>query len=98
MALEYLAMKRQDLPKLPPVAFGSARLNGQPSTAFTAVTPGSKLVVFVNENVMNMDVYDKHLKPIHLESGWADVLLIPIRVPRGQTFNDVIKGYKLSDE
>jgi hypothetical protein len=90
-------MQRRDLVKLPAVKFAIFSVNEQPTYAFTIMKTGKKLVVFLNEDALNKETYDTYIKPRKLKD-FDDVVVIPIRVPRGKTFNDVIKGYELSDE
>jgi hypothetical protein len=59
-------MDRRDLLQLPAVKFAIFSINGLPTKAFTMA--GKQLVVFVNENVMNMEWYEAHMKPRQLES------------------------------
>jgi len=86
-------MKRRNWLKATAMGLAVATINGFKQFAMATVPPKSKLVVFVNENIMPMDVFEKHYK----QAAGNDVLLVPVRVPEDKTFDDVIRVYLQQD-
>jgi hypothetical protein len=67
-------------------AVAAATLDGRPSASFFAIPSDRKIVAFVNVDVIPLEMFAKIKFPV-------EVTLCPIRVPEGQTINDVIRIY-----
>lgn len=86
--LKTQAMKRRELLKamsIMPITF-----NGMMAAGHVSVE--KQFIIFVNENVLPARMFDN----VKFPSGF-EVAIVPIRIPKDQKIDDVIRLYKLTD-
>jgi hypothetical protein len=90
-------MKKRDLLKAPPAKGATFKINSVPvSMALDVPEKGRKLVIFVNEAYISVDWFEKYYKPFYAKR-FKEILLVPIRIPQGKTFGDVVRAYDLPE-
>jgi hypothetical protein len=90
-------MKKRDLLKAPRAKGATFKINSVPvSKALDVPEKSRKLVIFVNEAYISVHWYEKTFKPFHAQR-FKEILLVPIRIPQGKTFGDVVRAYELPE-
>ena len=80
--------RRQLLKVLPAASVATAFLNGKPASAAFEIPTGRKIIIFVNESVIPLDIFAKIKLPV-------EAILCPVPIAEGQTIDDVIRIYEM---